>query len=153
MDRECSRCDVPSRGQSVGLQWLIRHDRRNRAETYALLSRRPNSFDGVGGLNVKIGPDILVGLNVLGSCNIIRSANVLGGLGVPDGLDLCSDPDMPDGREVLVSKCLTMTLRCSTTVSRCSTTVSRCSTTVSKIYDQLLPNGLADPLGIELLEL
>ena len=49
-----------------------------------------------------------------------------------DSLDLCSYLDVLDGRKVLVS---------------------RCSTTGLEVYDQLLPNGLADPLGMELLEL
>ncbi len=103
MDWECSRYDVPSRDQSAGLQWLIRLDRSNRAETCALLAWRPNSFNGVSGLNVKGGSDVLVGLNVLSGCNIIRNANVLGGL-VHLTVSIC----------IVISICLTIA-RCSMT--------------------------------------
>ena len=101
MNWKCSRCDVPSRGQSAGLQRLICLDGSNRAETCVLLARRPNSFDDVSGLNIKGCPGVLVGLNVLGGYYIICSANVLGGFGALDNLDLRNDFDVLDGREVL----------------------------------------------------
>ena len=90
----------------------------NRAEMCTLLACRPNSFDGVGGLNIKGGTNVLVGLNVLGGCNIICSANVLSGLGIPDRLNLRNNFDVLDGCEVLVLRYSTMVLGYMTSFSQ-----------------------------------
>lgn len=79
-----------------------------------MLAQRLNSFNGVGALNAKGGPNILVSLNVLGGCNIICNAKVLSGFGVSDNLDLHNNLDVFDDCKMLVSRYSITVLRCLT---------------------------------------